>query len=438
MATIVEHAYEPWGAARMLFNSRAREILMSGPAGTGKSRACLEKGNAIALKYPKSKGLIVRKVRDSLTSTGLDTLRRFVLPEALSTGLVRWYGGSAQEPPQYIYANGSRILIGGMDKATKIMSSEYDWIFVQEAIELDITDWESLLTRLRNGIVPYQQLFADTNPDTPTHWLKARCDEGKTLMLNSRHEDNPILFNRDGTLTQRGIEYIEGILDRLTGVRFLRLRRGQWVAAEGMIYEEQWSNDLLIDKFRPSKDWPRYWSIDFGYKNPFVCQFWAEDPDGGLVLYREIYRTGRLVEEHAKHILSLVTDSDGNWKEPRPDAIICDHDAEGRATLERHLSMGTTPAFKGVTEGIQHVQVRMRDKRIRFMRGATVERDQSLADAKKPTSTVEEIPGYVWNLGGGRKQGEEPKKEDDHGCDAKRYMVAFKDHTGEVNFRWLD
>lgn len=436
-ATVVEHTYEPWGAARELFNSRAREILLAGPAGTGKSRACLEKGNAINLKYPGAKGLIVRKVRDSLTSTGLDTLRRFVLPEAIDTGLVRWYGGSAQEPPQYIYANGSRIYIGGMDKATKIMSSEYDWIFVQEAIELDITDWESLLTRLRNGIVPYQQLFADTNPDTPIHWLKGRCDDGTTLMLHSRHEDNPILFNRDGTKTLRGIAYIDGILEKLTGVRYLRLRRGQWVAAEGMIYEEQFSTDLLINRYRPSKDWTRYWSIDFGYRHPFVCQFWAESPDGDLFLYREIYRTGRLVEEHAAHILKLVTDSDGDWEEPRPTAIICDHDAEGRATLEKHLGMGTTPAFKGVTEGIQHVQVRMRDKRIKFMRECTVERDQVQVDAKKPASTLEEIPGYVWDLGGGRKKGEEPKKENDDGCDAMRYMVAFKDHTGEVNFRWL-
>jgi hypothetical protein len=45
-------------------------------------------------------------------------------------------------------------MIGGMDKPTKIMSSEYDFIYVQEAIELTETDWENLTTRLRNGRCP--------------------------------------------------------------------------------------------------------------------------------------------------------------------------------------------------------------------------------------------------------------------------------------------
>jgi predicted transcriptional regulator len=54
--------------------------------------------------------------------------------------------------------------------------------------------------------------------------------------------------------------------------------------------------------------------VDFGYTNPFVMQWWAEDPDGRLYLYREIYRTRRLVEDHAKrHAIALQCAVTGEW-----------------------------------------------------------------------------------------------------------------------------
>jgi len=438
--TTLRHEYRPYGAARDLFHCREPEVLLSGPAGTGKSRACLEKLHMMMLMNPGARALMVRKTLVSLTSTGLVTYREHVAKEALATGEVEWFGGSTQEPAAYRYRNGSTVVVGGMDKATKIMSSEYDVIYVQEATELTENDWEALTTRLRNGRVSFQQLIADCNPDMPTHWLKKRADSGLTLMMESRHEDNPVLYS-DGQLTPVGADYI-GKLDRLTGVRYLRLRRGVWAAAEGLVYEDFDPSVHLIDSFKIPKDWTRYWSIDFGYTNPFVCQWWAEDPDGRLYLYRELYRTQRLVSDHAKDILYQVTRRDGTWREPRPRAIICDHDAEGRATLERELGMGTTPATKTVTDGIQAVQRRLMPAsdgrpRLFLMRDARVHRDETLAEAGKPTSTVEEIVGYVWDNQPGKPPKETPVKEDDHGMDALRYAVAKIDLVGTTRVRWL-
>jgi phage terminase large subunit len=291
------------------------------------------------------KALIVRKTASSLTSSALATYRQYVAKEALAANVVYYYGGSAQEPPQYKYANGSMIAIGGMDKATRIMSTEYDLIYVQEAIEVSTVDWESLTTRLRNGAVSFQQLMADTNPDTATHWLKQRCDAGQTKLIDTKHEDNPTLFNDDGSLTVIGKAYISK-LDNLTGVRKHRLRSGLWVSAEGVIYEDWDSEVHVIEPFEIPLDWTRWWTVDFGYKHPFVLQCWAEDPDGRLYLYREIFHSGRLVEDHARQIMSIVKDKDGKWLEPEPTAVICDHDAEGRATLEKYLERGTVPAIK--------------------------------------------------------------------------------------------
>jgi len=430
---------------------------MSGPAGTGKSRACLEKLHLLALLNPGMRGLIVRKTAVSLGSTALVTWTKFVIAEAQAAGDVEWYGGSQQEAAGYRYRNGSVINVGGMDKATKIMSSEYDAVYVQEAIELSESDWDAITTRLRNGAISFQQIFADTNPDTPTHWLKARCDRGICRMLDSRHEDNPVLFDGDGRLTERGLAYMAK-LDNLTGPRHARLRRGLWVAAEGQIYDGYEPATHLVDRFPIPANWARYWAVDFGYTNPFVCQCWAVDPDGRLYLEWEVYRTRRTVDQHAVTMLDQVTAPNPEyrhppgrprhahhgrvWTAPKPRLIVCDHDAEGRAVLERELGMRTTAANKTVAEGIQAMQKRMRpagDGRPRWhmLRDAVVERDPELDDVKKPACTAEEIPGYVWDTGAGKAIKEQPLKLDDHGCDAARYLVMELEHGGRPNVRWL-
>jgi hypothetical protein len=179
-------------------------------------------------------------------------------------------------------------------------------------------------------------------------------------------------------------------------------------------------------EYRIPATWPRFWTVDFGYTNPFVWQEWAQDPDGRLYRVREIYHTQRLVEDHAKQILNVTAGG------PRPRAIICDHDAEDRATLERHLKMRTKPAHKSVSDGIQAVASRLRVAgdhlpRLFYIQGARVEADPDLVDVFKPTCTEDEFDSYVWDTSNGRKKGEQPVKASDHGLDASRYVVAEVD-----------
>jgi phage terminase large subunit len=298
------------------------------------------------------------------------------------------------------------------------MSTEFDMIYVQEAVELQEQDWESLTTRLRNGAMPYQQLGADTNPDAPTHWLKRRCDAGKTLLIESRHEDNP-------TVTA---DYLAK-LDALTGVRYLRLRKGLWAGAEGLVYDG-WDPAIHLIDAMPAgwESWRKLRVADFGFTNPFVAHWWAIDPDGRAYLYREIYHTGRTVRVHSGQINRL---SAGESYE----ATLADHDAEDRATL-RECGIETLAAHKAVTPGIEAVQERLKragDGRPRLfvLKGCRVERDPALVEARKPTCTEEEWAGYIWQPPQpGRPPREEPRKIDDHGMDATRYMAAYVDGLG--------
>jgi phage terminase large subunit len=456
-----EHIYKPRGGCKEVFESRDEEVLVSGPAGTGKSRACLEKVHMVCMLTPNVRALILRKTMRSLGSTALVTFRNFVIKEALVTGTVVYYGGSSQEAAQYRYKNGSTVTIGGLDNPTRIMSSEYDIVYVQEATEITIEDIEMIKTRLRNWTISFQQLLMDCNPAGDKHPLKLRCGDGSCRLIESRHEDNPRLFDDDGNVTEQGAKYI-GILDKLTGVRHKRLRLGLWVSAEGIVYEEfdpalhvlPWQYDAEGYRLPLPEEWPRYWVIDFGYVNPFVLKCYAEGPDGELYMYREIYYTGRTVSEHAQIIMNLVTiteerkwydhfnkidrvQSVTRWIEPKPVAIICDHDAEGRRTFEKDTGLGTIPATKNVRDGIDAVKDRLKPSAdgmpgFYIMADALVERDPRLAELLLPTCTVDEYPSYVWKVDTtGRKQ-DEPVKKDDHGVDTDRYMIMFRDYKGKA------
>jgi phage terminase large subunit len=173
--------------------------------------------------------------------------------------------------------------------------------------------------------------------------------------------------------------------------------------------------------------------VDFGYVHPFVMQWWAEDPEGRLYRYREIYMTRRLVEDHTELAMRLSKD------EPRPAAIVVDHDAEDRATFERKSGYMTVAARKNVSAGIQAVAERLRAvqgrPRLLFMRDSLVERDAGLGEQGKPGCTEDEFASYVWNLAASRRKGEEPVKADDHGLDATRYLVAHRDMGGGGELR---
>lgn len=408
--------YGPKGGALELFYCKDAEALLEGPAGTGKSRSLLEKAHLCLMKYAGARALAVRKTRTSMTESVLVTFEEKVLP----AGSPMKAGTQRKMRTVYRYPNGSELVIGGMDNADRVMSTEFDLILVFEATELTEDDWEKLTTRLRNGVMPYQQILGDCNPSGPSHWLNQRCLAGRTTRILSRHADNP-------TVTPLYLQ----TLSNLTGARRARLLEGKWAAQEGLVYEDFDAavhvipGKALAQMPAGWEAWRKVRSIDFGFNNPFVCQWWAIDPDSRMYLYREIYRTKRLVEDHAKQIVKL---SEGE----RYEATVADHDAEDRATLERH-GVSTVPAHKAITTGIQAVQTRLladatERPRLFVLASALVEADTALIEAKKPYSTEQEFGEYIWPKGkDGKPEKEVPVDDNNHGLDALRYCCAYVD-----------
>lgn len=259
--------YWPRGASAELFKHHEPEVVVSGPAGTGKTYGALWRLHLAALKYPGMRGIMLRKVQEDLTASALVTYQERVLG-AGNFG-VRPFGGSKLVPASFQYPNGSVLLIGGLDKPDKVMSREYDLVYVNEATEITEEDWEKLTTRVRWGKMPYQQVYGDCNPQGPGHWLYKRHVAKRTTMLFSSHQDNPALYDpRTEAWTEAGAAYIAR-LDALTGFRRDRLRLGIWTAAEGAVYPG-FNREQHVRRLTPDEldGWNTVLALDLGASNP--------------------------------------------------------------------------------------------------------------------------------------------------------------------------
>ena len=412
-------AYEPlpWQVAPL--DDKSFTLLLTGAAGGGKSRTAAEKVNAYCWTYPNSTWLILRKAKEWTGKSIVPFMWKTVM------GMDKRIRYNKSEDTFY-YPNGSVIYSGGMmdDKQRESVRSiggdgGLDGAWLEEGNAFTRNDYEEIIGRVRHTAADWQQIIITTNPDAPTHWIyKDLIQGGEAKVYYSAAKDNP----------NNSPAYL-GNLQKLTGVMKDRLVDGKWVQAEGAIFDEYDPLIHMID----AKDCPpfirRYRAVDFGYSNPFVCQWWGEDADGRLYRYREIYQTKRLVEDITKQIARL---SEGEII----TATVADHDAEDRATMSRH-GIDTLPAKKDVASGLQAVKGRLKvqeDKkpRLYFVRGALVEVDPLLEADKKPTCTEDEMPGYAWQkYPDGKPNKEQPVKINDHGCDTTRYMVKHVDETFE-------
>lgn len=413
LTAIYDPSTVPWQVDA--WRDRSRVVVYGGSAGGGKSFAAAQKLHGFMLKYPSAVGIALRKAREFASKSVV-----YAIKTAIGDDRSVVYNASDLI---FHYTNGSRIFIAGMkDEAQRQAlrsingDGSADIIWGEEANALTEDDHNELLGRLRGKAGTWRQLLYTTNPDGPLHWIKTRLiDGGEASVHYSSAYDNPHL----------PAEYKE-ILASITGTMGLRLREGMWVQAEGVVYDA-WSDAIhMIDRMPDGWEaWRKIRVIDFGYVNPFVCQWWAIDPDGRLYRYREIYMTKRTVAQHA---VKINLYSQGETYE----ATVCDHDAEDRATLKQ-LGIPSINAVKDVSRGIQAVQARLNrghdeKPRLFMLKGALVERDGALVEERKPVCTEQEIPGYVWQTTPeGKPDKEEPLKVNDHGCDAMRYGVMYLD-----------
>lgn len=387
-------------------------MLLTGAAGGGKSRIAAEKFHALHLRYPGATGVVGRKDR---TAAG-----RSVVPFLLHTVMKDTNWGEFRKSDQvFQYRNGSQIWVIGLRdenqrEALRSIGKDgsVDFVWFEEANKLTLADHQEVTTRMRGNAAPFRQIMYSTNPDAPDHWIKRYLiDKGEATVFYSRPEDNP----------SNPLSYIKA-LKNLTGVYRERMWLGRWVQAEGIIYKEYDRKRHLLDSVKPTQlpGYRYFIGVDFGYTAAFSASLWELDPQNSLRQVWQIYQTYRLVEDHAQDIKRML-------RGIVPEAIICDHDAEDRATLERHLGMPTIAAYKAIMPGIEAVKARFRENTLFLNASAVWKQDIDLEKQYLPLNTADEISGYAWH----EKKDDLPEGVNDHGCDEMRYVVAHVDNIAE-------
>lgn len=430
--------YQPFGASKELFYCRDKEILCEGPTRTGKTRSILEKVFLCLMKWPKARALLIRKTRASMTETVMQTLEDHVL--AVNSPILQ--GPQRDHRQSYKLPNGSQAVIGGLDKEnrTRVMSSEYDIIACFEATELVEDDLDSLLTRLSNGVMPFQQILLDCNPGAPSHWLNQRAE--KLLGVNiedysevqrwnmrkdvkgmrrllSRLEDNARFYDHAvKQWSKMGADYLDTI-SKLRGVRAKRYRLGVWAAAEGLVYDLFEDRILLDAGIDPPERLPSpairvCAGLDWGWTDPLAVIVGAECHDGVIYTVEEMYAQKTPPDVLAVKLKALRD----KWG---IETFYCDPSRPELIAMMRRYDIPCTPhRVKMIETGIALVETRINADYLRIF--------PACAAMIKEASEYE----YAKTLDGRAKT--VPKDVNNHAMDALRYLIAGMDYGRTLTF----
>ncbi len=242
------------------------------------------------------------------------------------------------------------------------------------------------------------RLWFNCNPAGPEHWFYKTwilgAEERKCLRLRFTMADNPSLT-----------EAIRQRYQRLyTGVFYQRFILGQWVQAEGRVYDF-----FTADMVRPvpSGEFEKWYiSCDYGTVNPTSMGLWGLQ---GGVWYRvkEFYFNSRekmrqmTDEEYAAALAALAG-------QRQITAVIVDPSAASFIEVLRRRGWRVQKADNDVLSGIRQTSDHLKEGKIVICQGCD--------------DCLREMDAYVWDLSSGTK--DRVKKENDHAMDDMRYFVS--------------
>ena len=255
------------------------------------------------------------------------------------------------------------------------------------------------------------------NPDSPNHWFYKEWvkepQRHNALYLHFQLDDNPALS--------------QAIKDRYhatySGVFYDRDIKGEWAAADGIIYP-MFDKGKHVVKSKPRSYSKYYVSIDCGTSNPTSMGLWGAY-GGKWYRVADSYYDGReqnprTDEEHYRELERLVAE---NIKMQNPfaavQAVIVDPSAASFIqTIKRHGRFRVKPAENDVVEGIRNTATELNAKRLLF------------CDCCH--NIFEEFRAYVWDKKASERGEDKPVKQNDHAMDDMRYFVntVIYSHNG--------
>jgi PBSX family phage terminase large subunit len=212
---------------RSLRESKARVNIFEGAIRSGKTIVSLLRF-LMAVLFAKGGAIVViARTRDSAYRNVFEPL----MSPALFGPLAKLVHYTAGAPTGRILGRTVHVLGANDAKSEKVLRGlTVALAYVDEVTVIPEEFFTQLLGRMSP---PKAKLFGTTNPDSPAHWLKAKfLDRIKTdlhgwLSWHFTLDDNPALSE----------EYKQQIKSEFTGLWYKRFVLGEWVAAEGAVYD---------------------------------------------------------------------------------------------------------------------------------------------------------------------------------------------------------
>lgn len=336
------------------------------------------------------------------------TLQRNVLNDLFDTvgvGNYKWVNrqqGELKIFDRRIYCFGA----SNEDAESKIRGATFAGAYCDEVNLYPQNVFNQLMARLS---ISGAKCFCNCNPDSPYHWFYT------DYITNDDIKDKKIwkfLMEDNLSLSK---DYIEDLKQKFRGVWYERMILGNWVAAEGRIYDMFDAKDHMIDTKKALKECgvhPRAikWLVgcDYGTSTVMSWGLYAKLPDGMVYKVKEYYYDA-VKKKHQKTDAEFVDDFIDWLGDTVPWAIYCDPSAASWKEALRRKNFRVLNADNDVINGIRHV-------------ATCISSGKYLMD-KSCTNTEQEYSSYVWDSNAQRLGVDKPVKEHDHTCDTDRYVL---------------
>jgi len=236
---------------------------------------------------------------------------------------------------QFEHTN-SRIQFFSLDDPEKIKSTEFNYLWLEEANEFTYPDYITLLTRLSGKINAGEinQIFLSYNPNE-TNWISEKLTPQENCQLiKSTYLDNPFLDE----------EYIQTLKDlKKQDLNFYKIYAlGEYGNNEGLIY----TNYELIDT-APEQYTERVYGLDFGY-NAQTALVEILINDGEVFLNEVLFETHLTNNDLIERLKDLIPN--------KHNEIFADSAEPARIQEIAGHGFNIHPADKNIKSGIDFVK----------------------------------------------------------------------------------
>lgn len=278
--------------------------------------------------------------------------------------------------------NGSFIQFTSFDDPSKMRSTEWNYVFMEEANNFSYDDYMTLKLRMSAQNDLMNQIYMAFNPTDAFSWIKTKLldVEEDVQEILSTYKDNPFL-------SRQYIEYLESIKEN-NPTYWTVFGEGEWGTLDEIIY-----NNYTIVKVRPTPEETIY-GIDFGYNNS-TALIKIDLSDNEYYLEQMLYQTGLTNNDLIAKLKYLIRG--------KHNVIYADCAEPARIEEIKRAGFNIVPADKSVTDGLD------------FCKRST------LYIHYKSIDLIKEIRAYSYRKDRNGRVWDDPVKFNDHLMDAMRY-----------------